>query len=127
MVLISYELPRRRGGSVGIVTGYGLYDWGVIPSRERDFSLFHSFRTGSPSHPASYPIGTGGSFPRIKRPGREADHSPLASAEVKKNVDLYTHFLIRFHGVVLNNLSTRTTLPLPYTTFGARCILRSIH
>jgi hypothetical protein len=27
---------------------------------------------------------TGGSFPGVKRPGREADHSPPTSAEVKK-------------------------------------------
>jgi hypothetical protein len=29
-------------------------------------------------------MGTGGSFPGEKRPGREADHSPPTSAEVKK-------------------------------------------
>jgi hypothetical protein len=29
-------------------------------------------------------MGTGGSFPGVKRPGREADHSPPTSAEVKK-------------------------------------------
>jgi hypothetical protein len=29
-------------------------------------------------------MGTRGSFPGVKRPGREADHSPPASAEVKK-------------------------------------------
>jgi hypothetical protein len=29
-------------------------------------------------------MGTGGSFPGVKRPGREADHSPTTSAEVKK-------------------------------------------
>jgi hypothetical protein len=29
-------------------------------------------------------MGTGGSFPGVKRKGREADHSPPASAEVKK-------------------------------------------
>jgi hypothetical protein len=28
-------------------------------------------------------MGTRGSFPGVKRPGREADHSPLSSAEVK--------------------------------------------
>jgi hypothetical protein len=32
----------------------------------------------------SYPKGIGGSFPGVKRPGREADHSPPASTEVKK-------------------------------------------
>jgi hypothetical protein len=37
----------------------------------------------------------------VKRPGREADHSPPASAEVKANVDLYIHSPIRLHGTVL--------------------------
>jgi hypothetical protein len=36
------------------------------------------------AHPASYPMGTGGSFPGGKaRPGRDADHSPPSSAEIK--------------------------------------------
>jgi hypothetical protein len=30
-----------------------------------------------------YPVGTGGSFLGVKRPGREDDHSPASSAEVK--------------------------------------------
>jgi hypothetical protein len=29
-------------------------------------------------------MGTGGFSPGLKRPGREADHSPPASAQVKK-------------------------------------------
>jgi hypothetical protein len=44
----------------------------------------HVIQTGSGVHPASYPMGTGDSFPGVKRQGREADHSPLTSAEVKK-------------------------------------------
>jgi hypothetical protein len=39
--------------------------------------------------------------PGEKRPGREADHSPPAGAEVKK-VWIYTSTPIRFHGVMLN-------------------------
>jgi hypothetical protein len=36
------------------------------------------------AHPASYSVGTGDSFPGGKaRPGRDADHSPPSSAEVK--------------------------------------------
>jgi hypothetical protein len=31
-----------------------------------------------------YIVMFGGSFPEVKRPGREADHSPPTSAEVKK-------------------------------------------
>jgi hypothetical protein len=42
-------------------------------------------QTGSGAHPASYTVGTGSSFPVGKaRPGRDADHSPPSSAEVKK-------------------------------------------
>jgi hypothetical protein len=42
-------------------------------------------QTGPGVHPTSYPMGTGGFFPGgVKRSGREADHSPPASAEVKK-------------------------------------------
>jgi hypothetical protein len=32
----------------------------------QDFSLLHIVQTGSAAHPASYPMGTGGSFPRGK-------------------------------------------------------------
>jgi hypothetical protein len=35
------------------------------------------------AHPASYPMGTMGSFSGVKLPGREAHHSPQNSAEVK--------------------------------------------
>jgi hypothetical protein len=41
-------------------------------------------QTGSGVHPTSYTMGTGGSFPGVKRPERVADHSPPISAEVKK-------------------------------------------
>jgi hypothetical protein len=50
----------------------------------QEFSLLHVVQTGSGVHSDSYPMGTGGSFPGVKRSGREADHSPLTSAEVKK-------------------------------------------
>jgi hypothetical protein len=47
--------------------------------------------------------------PGVKRPGREGDHSPT-SAEVK-NGGAMPALSIRLHGVVLNQLSTGTTLP----------------
>jgi hypothetical protein len=65
--------------------------------------------TGSRTHPASYPVGTGADFPEIKRPGREADHSPPSSAEVK-NGGAIPPLPMRVHGRVLNHLSTGTTL-----------------
>jgi hypothetical protein len=56
-----------------------------------NFSLHHRVQNGAGTHPASCPLGTGGSFPGIKRPGREADHSPPSSATVKECVELYLH------------------------------------
>jgi hypothetical protein len=44
----------------------------------------YKFVTGSGDHSASCPMGTGGPFPGGKaRSGRDADHSPPSSAEVK--------------------------------------------
>jgi hypothetical protein len=44
-----------------------------------------------PRHRTSHPMGTTGSFPGIKQPGREVHHSPPSSAEVKEWVELYFH------------------------------------
>jgi len=54
-------------------------DRGSSPGRDGDgiYSLCHSVWTDSEVHPASYPMGTG-----VKRPGREAHHSPKSSVEV---------------------------------------------
>jgi len=38
----------------------------------------------------------------VERQGREADHSPPSSAEIKEFVELYLHSPIRLHGVVLS-------------------------
>jgi hypothetical protein len=38
----------------------------------------------------------------VEQPGREFDHSPLYSAEVKECVELYLHSPIRLHGVALS-------------------------
>jgi hypothetical protein len=51
----------------------------------KKFLLLHIVQTGSGVHPTSYKMGTtGGSSPGVKRQGREANHSPPTSAEVKK-------------------------------------------
>jgi hypothetical protein len=76
----------RRGSAVRIATVYGMDDRevGVRVLVGSKFSLLHIVQTGSGAHSASYPMGIGGSFSGIKRHWREADHSPPASAEVKK-------------------------------------------
>jgi hypothetical protein len=65
-------LTGRKGDSVlGIATGYGLYDRGVgvrVPVESRiSSSPCRPDRLGD--HPASYPIGTGGSFTGGKAAG----------------------------------------------------------
>jgi hypothetical protein len=56
----------------------------LSPTGAEDFSSSPCVQTGSGAHPASYPMGNGGPFPRGKaRPGRDADHLPPSSAEVK--------------------------------------------
>jgi hypothetical protein len=82
---------RSRDNEVGIATDYGLDDRGVavrVPISQEEFSLFHVVQTGSGVHRSSYSMGTGtgtgGSFPGVKRPGHEDDHSYPAIAEVKK-------------------------------------------
>jgi hypothetical protein len=76
-----------RGSSGSIVSDYGLDDQVIevrSPTGVEDFSSSPCVQTGPGAHPASYPVGTGGSFPGGKaRPGSDADHSPPSSAEVK--------------------------------------------
>jgi hypothetical protein len=54
-----------------------------IRGRGEIFSLRHRVKTGSGTHPASQPMGTGDLTRGVKRPGREAEHSPPCSTEVK--------------------------------------------
>jgi hypothetical protein len=69
------------GSSVGIANSYGLDGlriesrWGV--------RFFAHVQTVPGAHPPSCKVGTG-SFPGVKRPGRDAYHKPPSSAEVPK-------------------------------------------
>jgi hypothetical protein len=62
-------------------------------------SHHHRVQTGSGAHPASYPVGTGDFFLGVKRPGREADHSPhlVPRLRVGGSIPPLTHCL---HGVM---------------------------
>jgi hypothetical protein len=61
-----------RDSSVGIALGYGLDERGSrvrFPAGAANFSLRHRVKNGSGVHPASYPMGTRGSFPGDKAAG----------------------------------------------------------
>jgi hypothetical protein len=53
-----------------------------VSARVGNSSLHHRVQTGSGAHPASYSMGNRALFLWVKRPEREADHSPPSSAEV---------------------------------------------
>jgi hypothetical protein len=67
----------------------------------QNFSPLLIVQTDSGGHVASYPLGTGDSFPRIKWPGHEAGHSPPSSAKVK-NDGAIPPFPILPHGLMLS-------------------------
>jgi hypothetical protein len=54
--------------------------------------FFAPVQTGPGAHSASYTMGTG-SFPGVKRPGRDVFHPPPSSAEVKEKVRALSAFV----------------------------------
>jgi hypothetical protein len=52
-----------------------------------DFYLPRKVQTGSGARPVSYSVGNVVSYPRVKRAGHEADHSPTSGVEVKNGVE----------------------------------------
>jgi hypothetical protein len=96
---------ESRDSVVTMVTGHGLDDQGVrvqVPVGARIYiSPCRPDRLWGPLN--LLPNGYWGLFPRgVKRPGREADHSPPTSADVKKMWGYTSTPPIRLHGSVLN-------------------------
>jgi hypothetical protein len=84
-------------------------------------SLRHRVQNGSGTRPASYPMGSWGSFLGVKRPGHEADYSLPSTTEVKECVELYLHSpnMPSWRGAQLKK-STGTTLRLPLPKFSRK-------
>jgi hypothetical protein len=68
--------------AVGIATGYGIDKRGRSSSPCRVFSTSSRPALGPTQRPIQWV--TGALSPEVKRPGREADHSPPSNAEFKK-------------------------------------------
>jgi hypothetical protein len=94
-----------RDSSVGIATGYRMDDRMIgvrFSAGAGNFSLRHRVEIVSRAHPASYPVGTGGSFSGGKAAGREADHSLPSSAGIKNAWSYTSTSPIHLHDVVLS-------------------------
>jgi hypothetical protein len=88
---------KSRDGSVGTAQGYGLDDRGSM------VIFFFTTVSRTALGPIQSPIQwvPGALYLGVKRPGREADHPPLSSAEVM-NAWRYTSTPpIRIHDAVL--------------------------
>jgi hypothetical protein len=95
-------LHQRRAGIAQSVTRRAT-GWiaGVrFPIGESSFFLLHSVQTGSEAHPASYPMGSEGSFPGVLKLSTHIHLEPWS-----RMAELYLHFPIRLHGVALCRLT----------------------
>ena len=66
-----------------------------LPGTDMGFSLLQNVQTGSKTHQVFYEMGIGSFLFGLKRPWREANHSPSCSAVLKDNVgyrDKFTFF-----------------------------------
>jgi hypothetical protein len=104
-ILINLALRLSRDSSVGIALGYGLNDWGSrvrFPAGAGIFLFTTASRTAlGPTQPPIQWV-PGALSLGVKRPVREADHSPPSSAEVKECLELYLHSPIGLNGIVLS-------------------------
>jgi hypothetical protein len=89
--------------------------WGSIPDRGKSLSFLHSVQSGPETHPNSYPVDTRGSFPACEAAGLK-DVTHFRVVPRSRTVMLYFHTSKCLHDVVLNYLSTGTTLPLHRNT-----------
>jgi hypothetical protein len=81
--ILTYYLRQFATGVKNSKTDFTYYSGVQSPAGADDFSSSLCVQTGSGAHPASCTMGTGGPIPGGKtRPRRDADHSPLSSAEV---------------------------------------------
>jgi hypothetical protein len=118
----SCSTPKSHDSSVG--TAHWATDWMIMVLGFNSlwglgiflFTTVSRMALG-PAHPASYPMGTKGSFPGNKAAGHEADHSPPSSAEVKECMELYLHSsnIPSWHGAQLkhrDNFISTLAVPL---------------
>jgi hypothetical protein len=92
---LSYRLYwHSHDSSVGIALGYGLDDRGSrVRFLEGGLEIFLITASRKALGPTQPPIqwAPGALLLRVKRPGREADHSHPSTAVVKEWVELYLH------------------------------------
>jgi hypothetical protein len=87
----------------GVALGYGLDGRGLVVSRQGLQIALFTTASRPPLGPTQPPVQwiPGALSWGVKRPGREADHLPLSTAEVKNAWSYTSAPPICFHGVML--------------------------
>jgi len=88
MECVSNVFMHVSVANVGITTRYGLDGPGIVSWWEARFPA--RVQTVPGAHPASYTMGTG-SFTVVLSTGRDVEHPPQSSTEVKEKVELYMY------------------------------------
>lgn len=79
--LIIHQFSCSRVSIISIMIRLCVWRFTVrFPAEAINISAFQNIQTGSEAHTASYLARTVGSFPGVKWPIREPDHSPPATA-----------------------------------------------
>jgi hypothetical protein len=81
--------------TVGIMKDHGLEGRSSIPGKGKTFSLLHSVQSGSGTHSASYPVGTG------DKEGRAVKPTTYLHLVMSIMAELYLHSPTCLHGIVL--------------------------
>jgi hypothetical protein len=71
MIIVVDKEPWWRSGHGDSATVWTVRD--SNPAASKRFYLVHNVQTGSEAHTASYSIGIGGYFPRVKGPRSEVE------------------------------------------------------
>ena len=93
------RLSARRPKNRTLISGKGRY-----------FRFLQSAHSGYESHPASNLVGTGAPSPGLRRSGREIDHSPPPSAEVKSEWSCTSTSPTYLHGADRHNFTFTSKL-----------------
>jgi hypothetical protein len=107
----SIKFYESRGSVFGKATGSKTEESSFHSRHRQEIFSSQSIQTGSGAHPASYSMAMRGGalFPRIKRPGREAEYSHPSRADVKAVCSCTSTVPFAFKAC------TGTTLPFTFT------------
>jgi hypothetical protein len=90
--------------------------WTIMGSSPRNSNK--TVQTGSGAHPASYSVGTDALSPCVKWPGREVDHIPTSSTDLKNEWSYTSTHPIRLHGVNRDSFTSYILLQSSQTNSG---------